>query len=110
MLAGFGRRLSPHGWECLPGERVGVLTAGGWGCSPTLWGRTPAHVGVAQRACGRPGDGWRGGERTIASMRCGSGFDEGAAAGEGELVGGVDATWGDSDILGEFDETLCGTR
>ena len=37
-------------------------------------------------------------------------MDDGAAAGVGELVGGVDAPCGDSDILGEFDETLCGTR
>ena len=43
-------------------------------------------------------------------MRCGSGFDEGAAAGVGELVGGVDATCGNSHTLGEFDEPLCGTK
>jgi hypothetical protein len=37
-------------------------------------------------------------------------LDDGAAAGVGELVGGVDAPCGDSHTLGEFDETLCGTK
>ena len=41
-------------------------------------------------------------------MRCGSGFDEGAAAGVGELVGGVDATCGNSHTLGGFDEPCVG--
>ena len=39
-----------------------------------------------------------------------SGFDDVAAAGVGELFGGVDAACGDSHVLGEFDETLCGTK
>jgi len=43
-------------------------------------------------------------------MRCGSGLDDGAAAGVGELVSGVDATYGNSDTLGGFDDTLCGTK
>ena len=32
------------------------------------------------------GQGWRGGERTTAAMRCGSGLDEGAVAGVGLLT------------------------
>jgi hypothetical protein len=43
-------------------------------------------------------------------MRCGPGFDDGAAAGVGELFGAVDATCGTSHTLGGLDETLCGTR
>jgi len=34
-------------------------------------------------------------------------LDDGAAAGVGELVGGVDATCAHSDTLGGFDDTLC---
>ena len=78
-------------------------TAAGWGVTPDLSGvgSPRPRAGVPQRA---------GGTAQVASaavsapprqFRCGSGFDEGAAAGVGGLVGGVDAACASSYVLGE---------
>jgi hypothetical protein len=112
MSTWLGARLweLPAGSDPHPHGAGSTCPARGRACSPLPGGvlpdlsgppPTPANAGAPERAgARRPVMAVAVVKRSTASMRCGRGFDERAAAGVGELFGAVDATCGTSQTLG----------